>query len=59
MKPEMLDGVVDPVAERNIETSSVVHGDPTIPPIQLQFFCGSMDAEVLWQKVDINFFTSY
>jgi len=54
VKPEMLDAVEDPVPERNVKTSSVVHSDPSIPPIQLQFFAAAMDPEGIYEKANVD-----
>jgi len=54
VKPDMLDTIEDPVLERNVKTSSVVHEDPTIPPIQLHFVAGACASVGMWEKARVD-----
>lgn len=50
----MLDAVEDPIQERNVKISSVVHNDPSIPPIQLQMYAGSQESDMTWKLANID-----
>jgi len=54
VKPEMLDAMVDPIPERNVQTSSVVDDDPSIPPIQMQMFAGVQDSSTAWKLANVD-----